>query len=523
MSVDPVYNGPSGYVGMLNNPVSVIDPNGEEPITLGAIALAAAIGAGTSAVAYTASIALSDGGFNNWDWGQFGKGVAIGAFSGVMTFGIGEAFNTAAEVAVSASKSTTMIEVGRIATHATFQGGLSVAQGGDFWTAFGSGVVGGAVGLGTNNWESNFTRNATTIGSAMLLGGATAELTGGEFWKGATTSGIVAGANHVAHRLGDNLLEKTKQDQGGDPPCPNCPQASGGGDESHWFWKTHMGQDLSGVDWLNVAALYIGGTGMVAGASELHSLLKGEILAGAKALSRGAFFVGAGISLIEYRSNPNPTMQDGVKAGTDISYGALGAFAGPFGWFVSSMHFADQFLQSTIPGYTQFMKAGGGIGGPTYTGSDGVYVCFMAGTLIYTEDGSKPIENLGEGVKVYSYNFTTDKVELQPITKFFSREVQEVYELKVSDEQISVTEEHPFYVKGKEWVKVKDLVPGDQLRSDNGVSVEIIYTNKVKKTVTVYNIEVASNHNYFVTPAKVLVHNKSIIELENNKKNEDQP
>ncbi|MEO1097135.1 MAG: RHS repeat-associated core domain-containing protein, partial [Bacteroidota bacterium] len=216
MQIDPRLNGPSGYVGMLNNPISTIDPDGEEPITLTAIAVAAAIGAGTSAVAYTASIALSDGGFNNWDWGQFGKGVAIGSVSGAVTFGIGTGFNNAATAAVEAGKASkvAIIEVSRIATHATFQGGLSAAQGGDFWTAFASGAIGGGVGLGTDGWESNFGRNATTIGSAMLLGGVTSDLAGGDFWEGAAISGIVAGANGVAHKIGQNILQQRAENRG---------------------------------------------------------------------------------------------------------------------------------------------------------------------------------------------------------------------------------------------------------------------------------------------------------------------
>ncbi|MEM6526546.1 MAG: hypothetical protein AAF693_22330, partial [Bacteroidota bacterium] len=183
-------------------PVSTVDPDGEEPITLGAIAIAAAIGAGTSAVAYTASIALSDGGFNNWDWGQFGEGVAIGAFSGVMTFGIGEGFKTAAEVG---KLTKTTADILKTATHATFQGGLSAAQGGDFLTAFASGAIGGGIGS-----QAAKLGNAATIGASMLMGGATAELSGGDFWKGAAISGIVAGANDVAHRVVMTPEERAK-------------------------------------------------------------------------------------------------------------------------------------------------------------------------------------------------------------------------------------------------------------------------------------------------------------------------
>ena len=67
--------------------------------------------------------------------------------------------------------------------------------------------MGGAVGLGTEGLNGT-EGGIATIGSAMILGGATAELTGGEFWKGAVVSGIVAGANDVAHRLGEDMTER---------------------------------------------------------------------------------------------------------------------------------------------------------------------------------------------------------------------------------------------------------------------------------------------------------------------------
>ena len=64
-----------------------------------------------------------------------------------------------------------------------------------------------------------------TIGSAMLLGGVTADATGGDFWKGAAQAGIVAGANHVAHRIGRNFTERIaekKRIQQQRLQCPDC-------------------------------------------------------------------------------------------------------------------------------------------------------------------------------------------------------------------------------------------------------------------------------------------------------------
>jgi hypothetical protein len=61
--------------------VSVVDPDGREPITIAtAILIGALIGGGT----YTAGVATSNGGFNNWKWGQFATSVGLGAINGAL-------------------------------------------------------------------------------------------------------------------------------------------------------------------------------------------------------------------------------------------------------------------------------------------------------------------------------------------------------------------------------------------------------------------------------------------------------
>ena len=80
-----------------------------------------------------------------------------------------------------------------------------------------------------------------------------------------------------------------------------------------------------------------------------------------------------------------------------------------------------------------------------------------------------PIEDLKEGLSVYSYNFSKEEIELKTISKFFVREVDEVYEIGIGEEKIiTVTEEHPFYVKDRGWVKVKDLRLSDNLITADG-------------------------------------------------------
>ena len=135
--------------------------------------------------------------------------------------------------------------------------------------------------------------------------------------------------------------------------------------------------------------------------------------------------------------------------------------------------------------------------------------CFIWGTLVYAKEEKIAIQNIKVGDTVYSYNFKTNKVELSNVVNKFSRKAKEYYKINAGKEIINVTAEHPFYVAGKGWIKVKDLQVGDVLKSiNNNSNVKISSIKVVEEVIIVYNIEVNKNHNYFVTGSSILVHNK---------------
>ncbi len=142
-------------------------------------------------------------------------------------------------------------------------------------------------------------------------------------------------------------------------------------------------------------------------------------------------------------------------------------------------------------------------------------ICFEKGTLIYGSNGLIPIENINVGDSVYSYNLQTNTTELSKVANTFRRETVAIYELTFNNRTVYVTAEHPFYIIGKGWVKVKDLKAGDELQSSvKEKSVKITSVILQERSVMVYNIEVGKNHNYFVSDDKILVHNKSIEDFE---------
>ncbi len=144
------------------------------------------------------------------------------------------------------------------------------------------------------------------------------------------------------------------------------------------------------------------------------------------------------------------------------------------------------------------------------------HICFEKGTLVYGKDSLIPIEKIHIGDSVYTYNFNLERVELNKVVRVLNRQTKNIYELTVPKEKIFVTAEHPFYVDGKGWVKVKELKPGDKLKTSTGDNLKVITLRLKSKYVEVHNIEVDGNHNYFVTAISILVHNKDIVESVNN-------
>lgn len=193
-----------GYV--MNNPLLYTDPSGEVFWLVPAlifIGKAALTGAAIAAVGYTASVAFSKGGFDNWNWGQFGKSVGIGAISGVATAGLGSMFGEVGKFGT---------ELLRAGAHGLVNGGLSELSGGSFLQGFASGSLGSLTGSGWQAWGGNFAKSGVgMIGFSALSGGVGQELAGGDFWRGAATAATVATLNHLAHKGIDPKKKDTRK------------------------------------------------------------------------------------------------------------------------------------------------------------------------------------------------------------------------------------------------------------------------------------------------------------------------
>ena len=136
--------------------------------------------------------------------------------------------------------------------------------------------------------------------------------------------------------------------------------------------------------------------------------------------------------------------------------------------------------------------------------------CFVAGTLIATADGYKPIEEIQAGDKVLSENPETGEIAYKTVEETYINETDELIHVHVNGETISATPNHPFYVDKLGWTLAKNLRAGDILVLSNGefVVVEWIQHEILENPVKVYNFKVEDFHTYFVGESSVLVHNQ---------------
>jgi hypothetical protein len=159
--------------------------------------------------------------------------------------------------------------------------------------------------------------------------------------------------------------------------------------------------------------------------------------------------------------------------------------------------------------------------------------CFVGNTLVWVEPwadwvtGERRekvyIEEIEVGDEVLSRCEITGEMAYKKVTKVFAHGDAKVsvigcnfgpehyakFEPKAGDYAILATANHPFWVEGKGWTKVRDLQAGDEFLTHNGVKATFRIANLDAYEDEVYNFEVEDFHTYFVESAGIWVHNKS--------------
>jgi RHS repeat-associated protein len=138
--------------------------------------------------------------------------------------------------------------------------------------------------------------------------------------------------------------------------------------------------------------------------------------------------------------------------------------------------------------------------------------CFVAGTLVETEFGLRPIEEIEVDDLVWARDGETGVEALKPVLGLIRLHDRVIWDLETISETgeahtFGTTDDHPWWVDGHGWKRTDELSPKDILVTQTGEKVSILSvtnTNLVKPT---FNFEVADFNTYFVGESKVWVHN----------------
>ena len=206
---------------------------------------------------------------------------------------------------------------------------------------------------------------------------------------------------------------------------------------------------------------------------------------------------------------------NGCAATTCASTIAAGAFIGSSTALAGSVVLAaseseslDEFASYGTGAFFSTMT--GGAYGALQASTLNAGNCFIAGTLVQTEDGEAAIEKIEAGDSVWAWEETTDAVALKQVVETYVNETDELVHVFVNGEEIVTTPTHPFYSPVKGWTNAVHLRAGDMLVLVNGeyVVVEKVQHELLENPVKVYNFQVADYHTYYVSESGVLVHNK---------------
>jgi len=138
---------------------------------------------------------------------------------------------------------------------------------------------------------------------------------------------------------------------------------------------------------------------------------------------------------------------------------------------------------------------------------------FTANTMVFTEDGLRPISDIKIGDKVWAYGETSGENRLQAVIHLIQGDGEKnLVDITLENwEVISATAGHPMYsqtIGG--WIDASKLTLDDQLLGLAGSPVGITDIQKYLIEAKVFNLTVANFSTYYVGVDKVLVHNTGV-------------
>ena len=141
--------------------------------------------------------------------------------------------------------------------------------------------------------------------------------------------------------------------------------------------------------------------------------------------------------------------------------------------------------------------------------------CFAAGTLVETDHGLQPIEQIKVGDRVLSRDELTGVTQYKPVLSLIRPHHRQIFSLSLEVGQLSaghrtvfsVTDDHPWRTVAGRWVQTIALTPRDQIIRAHGPPARVISVRHTARFESTYNLEVADFHTYFVGRDLLWVHN----------------
>lgn len=123
----------------------------------------------------------------------------------------------------------------------------------------------------------------------------------------------------------------------------------------------------------------------------------------------------------------------------------------------------------------------------------GGFPCFVAGTMVLTDEGYKPIEEINVGDMIY-----TKELRYRKCTSVMSRDVSKIYDIKYQGGNIKCSDEHPIFSRMKKRYKkdIPDFIPAKELNNKYEICFPII--NGKNEKIEIDNIIIDEKFGYFI-------------------------
>jgi YD repeat-containing protein len=140
--------------------------------------------------------------------------------------------------------------------------------------------------------------------------------------------------------------------------------------------------------------------------------------------------------------------------------------------------------------------------------------CFVAGTLVHTQDGLVPIEQIRIGTMVLSQSEHGGPLGMRRVNDVFVLEDKAIFEIAYTTaggrtERQEATPNHPYWVRDLGWTAVEYLEVGQVLQLADGGEATVTEVRDTGVRGRVHNFEVDGYHTYYVGETGVWVHNNN--------------